>query len=217
MPTNPYFNSYTASNEQNLLEGMIIESIQMKGLDCVYITRDQENMDYLYNEDPTSLFTEQNYIEMYPASIDGFEGEINFGRYELEFNQSCTFIVSKKRFADTFADILKPREGDLIFMPITKAFLEIKFVNNESPFFIKGKQYVWEVKCELYKHSHEQFTVTDQETEDALAAMDIERFIEDDFEDFDGLTEDQFSDNTDLQVDADDLIISNPNNPFGVK
>lgn len=217
MATNPYFNNYKATNEQDLLEGMVIESIQMKGLDCVYIKRVQDNMDYLFNEDPSSYFVEENIIEMYPASVDGFEGDISFGRFEMEFNQSATFLVSKKRFTEMFPDFLRPFEGDIIFMPITNAFLEIKYVNAESPFFQKGRQYVWEIKVEMYRYSHEDFTVTDPEAQAALDIMELERFLEPDYEDFVTSTPDPVSDNSVLESDGQDYIVVDPSNPFGVR
>lgn len=217
MTVNQYFNNYKAVNEQNLYEGMIIESIQMKGLDVVYFERSQPNIDYLYREDPDSIFKESdNKIEMFPAFVDGFEGEISFGRHDIEFAQTATFIVSKKRFLEEFPTLKVPKEGDLIFMPITNAILEIKYVNPESPFFEKGKQYVWEVKAELFVYSHEEIDVNDQEAEDAMDDMELEEFFEGSYTDFDD-NGDKTAINSEIEDDAEDLIVNNPNNPFGVR
>lgn len=116
-----------------------------------------------------------------------------------------------------FPDFLRPFEGDIIFMPITNAFLEIKYVNAESPFFQKGRQYVWEIKVEMYRYSHEDFTVTDPEAQAALDIMELERFLEPDYEDFVTSTPDPVSDNSVLESDGQDYIVVDPSNPFGVR
>lgn len=217
MATNPYFNNYNARNEQNLIEGMVIESIKIKGLDVVYIQRIQDDIDYLFKEDPSNIFKEGCKIEMYPAFVSGFDGDGElFTNFGIQNIKTGTFLVSKKRFCQLFPDFIRPREGDILFMPITNAFLEIKYVNDESPFFEKGKQYVWELKVETATYSHEKYEIFDDKAADALSGMEIEAMLTPEGE-YTPSDDDPGADNVNIRNDADGKIIVNPNNPFGVK
>ena len=208
MATNSYFTHYTATNEQDLIESMIIESIQINGLDVAYIPRTQDNIDYLFNEDPTNVFNSFEHIEMYPAFVEGFDGQQLMTMFGDEFKKSGTFIVSRKRFKETYPDSIRPREGDLIFMPITNAVLEIKYVDHESPFFEKGKQYVFEVKTEAFEYSYEPIQTGDVDIDAILDEMNI-----DDPE----TTQEEYAQNDDIDTDVDNSIVFDPSNPFGVK
>jgi len=209
MTTSQYFNHYFATNEQNLIENMIIESIQMRGLDCAYISRTQENIDQLFGEDPTNVFDSSQLIEMYPASVEGFDGQDMMTMFGDEFKKSATFIVSKKRFKNLYPDFTRPREGDLIYMPVTKAIFEIKFSEDESPFFEKGKQFVYELKVEAFEYSYENINVQDDiELNEILSDMVI-----DDPE----IMQDEFGKNDEIEDMSDNSIVFDTNNPFGVR
>lgn len=208
MATNKYFNHYHAANEQNLIESMIIESIEVQGLDVAYIPRTQENISVLYNEDPQNVFNTFRVIEMYPASVEGFDGDQLMTVFGNEFKKSATFVVAKRRFEETFPDLKIPRAGDLIFMPITNTVFEIRFLNVESPFFEKGKQYVYELKVEAFEYSYEGFDIAHEGVDEILANMVIK--------DPDENTE-PFGKNDDIAEDSDESIVYDPANPFGIR
>ena len=210
MPTNPYFNHYYAQNEQNLIDGMVIESIQTQGLDIAYIPRVQADIDHLYKEDPTNTFQTSVKIEMYPAFVDGFDGEGEmFSRFGLDIKKTATFVVSRTRFGQEFPEFDRPREGDLLIMPITNAVLEIKNVNLESPFFEKGKQYVYEIKAETFEYGYEDIQTDDIELDEFLS----DNMIIDDLLD----PNKAGGDNTDIQTDGEANIVFDSSNPFGVR
>lgn len=208
MATNPHFNHYYAANEQSLIDSLIIESIQVQGLDVAYIQRTQTNIDFLYSEDPTNVFNTFETIEMWPASVEGFDGEQLMTIFGDEFKKSATFIVSKTRFKEVFPDMIRPKEGDLIFMPITNAVMEIKYVDLESPFFEKGKQYVYELKVEAFEYSYESIQTGDTEIDDILQNMKI-----DDTE----LSPEPYSKNDEIDDGTNNSIVFDPSNPFGVR
>ena len=145
---------------------------------------------------------------MWPASVEGFDGEQMMSIFGDEFKKSATFIVSRSRFKEVFPEFLRPREGDLIFMPITNAVLEIKFVEHESPFFEKGKQYVYELKLEAFEFSYEEIDTGDLELDSILDEMDIPN---------QDTTTEEYGDNTDIDTDSGDDINFVPSNPFGTR
>ena len=206
--TSPHFNHYRASNEQNLIEELVVESIYQRGLEVVYIPRTQDNLDYLYNEDTSSNFSRFKRLAMFPLFVDGFDGGEMMSIYGDEFNKSGIFVVSKLKFLEEFPEFIRPREGDLIFMPITNAVLEIKFVEHESPFFEKGKQYVYELRTEAFEYSYEEMETGDPETDAVLDEIKIDN------PEFDV---EVFGDNEDIQNDVQDDIEFDPNNPFGAR
>lgn len=209
MTVNQYFQHYTAQNEQNLINDLVVESIQASGLDVAYIPRTQADIDYLYNEDPTAVYNSHKKVEMYPVFVEGFDGEEMLIDTGLSLKKTATFVVSKTRFAEEFPEFVRPREGDLVFMPVTNAFLEIRFVDPESPFFEKGKQYVFELKTETFEFGYE-----DIETGDT----DIDSIISDEIDNFDPSVEPEpTGDNSDIDTDTQDDITFDPSNPFGVR
>lgn len=208
MPINPYHSHYTAVNEQTLTDQLIIEAIQMKGVLMKYISREHNNFDFLFGEDPTSSFTNAVDIEMYPAEVNGFGGDGELmAKFGLEVRDTATFIVNKTRFKEEFPLLIRPKEGDLLFMPYTNAILEIKFVNHESPFFQHGVQMVYELKVETYEFSHESVSTGD----DAIDKMfeDIVNFNPE-------IETEKFGDNVKIDERISPVTSFDASNPFGV-
>jgi hypothetical protein len=158
MARNPHFKEY--SGEQNVVEDLTIETIKAMGKDMVYIPRTLVNQDKLFGEDLISKFDDGYQLEMYIASIDGFEGEGDIlSKFGLEIRDRVELIVSRKRFEQTVGDyesITRPKEGDLIFFPLSKTLFEINFVEHENPFYQLGKLYTYRLSCEVFTYSQEE-------------------------------------------------------------
>ena len=90
MATNVFFNNYDYFNEQQLIDDLVIESIQIYGMDMVYIGRSIQERDNILNEDDLSIFNAAYELEMYVKSVDGFEGEGNFlSRFGLQIRDQA--------------------------------------------------------------------------------------------------------------------------------
>ena len=125
MPTSNYFQKFDHTNEQNLLQDLMVESIQIFGHDVSYLPRTQNAVDNIYGEDPTSSFESAYPIEMYIKNTDGFEGEGAFvGRFGLEIREQITFSVARRTWDGTRISV-RPLEGDLIWFPMTSKLFEI--------------------------------------------------------------------------------------------
>ena len=161
MATNKFFR-HQVKSEQNLVEDLTIESIRMYGHDVIYIPRTLVNRDFLFGEDTISNFQQGINVEMYIASIDGFEGEGDFAsKFGIQIKDTVDFVVSKKVFERVLSHdskVNRPREGDLIYLPLSKGLFEIKFVEHENPFYQLGKLYTYKLSCELFEYSEEDFT-----------------------------------------------------------
>jgi len=163
MATSVYFNNFSAAtiNEQRLMEDVIVESIKIMGHDVWYIPREGfDETDPIYGENPQSKFEKAYHIEMYLANVEGYEGDGDFfSKFGLEIRDTSNFVVSRKSFERYVPSSLciRPREGDLVFVPLLQKLFEIKFVEEELMFFSLGKRnpYIYELRCELFRYSQE--------------------------------------------------------------
>lgn len=159
MPTNFFFNNYQSSQEQSLLENLIIESIKIYGENMYYIPRKLNNYDEIYGADDQSSYDNAYMIEMYIKSIDGFTGDGSFmSKFGLEIRDRVVFSMAQRIFNEevaTFTNQLRPNEGDLIYFPLNKKCFQIKYVNKYEMFYQLGALQTWEVTCELFEYSGE--------------------------------------------------------------
>lgn len=173
MATNPYLQKEAQMVESEFIGSIIAESIQWGGMDFLYIPRSLNNVDRLYGEDTLSSFDAAIPIEMYLENVQGWDGEgALIARFGLEMRSSATLVLSRKRWLESVRDSLpntrdqklvnKPLEGDLIYEPVTKALLEIRFVDGEDPFFQTGVNFVWKLSVEKFQYNSEQFNTGDE-------------------------------------------------------
>lgn len=160
MATNPYINTTSVSSEQNLIEGVTIEVIQAMGQNCVYVPRKYLNIDKLFGEDPGTSFEKVYTIEMYISDYKGFQGTDIINQFGLEIKDKISLVMARKRFKQQVTDIdstiIRPREGDLIYFPLSKSLFEINFVEHENPFYPLGRLYSYFITAELFTYSYEK-------------------------------------------------------------
>jgi len=178
MATNRYFKQKVRS-EQNLFEDLVIESLQMFGQDVYYLPREIVNKDKIFLDDVPSRFSDAYKVEMYIENTEGFEGEGDlFTKFGIELRDQATFIVSRKRWVQLVGKRLevanfRPREGDLIYLPMSESMFEIRRVETETPFYQLKDLPTFRLQCELFEYSGEDFdtgvdTIQDVETENSF-------------------------------------------------
>lgn len=162
MATNAFFSNYDFRNTSELIDDLVIEAIQIYGVDTYYVTKALTTLDDIQNEDSLAIFNAAYHIDMYVKSVDGFQGEGDFlSKFGLQIRDQVTFTVAMRtfeRFVTTANTLLvRPREGDLVYMPMNKKFFKVTFVEHESVFYQTGTLQVYDLKCELYEYSNERF------------------------------------------------------------
>ena len=129
-------------------------------------TRDQ--VDYLFGEDTLKEYRTAHPIEMYLENVTGMEGEQDFiSKFGLEIRDEATFLVSRLRFRYAVNGYTRPREGDLIYIPLFNSFFEITNVERDSDqamFYTLGRGrggnvYVYALKMKQFVFS-EEYIVT---------------------------------------------------------
>jgi hypothetical protein len=165
MATNLYFTQGRTS-EQELYEDLIIESMKIYGQDVYYMPREIVNKDTIFQDDNVSRFDDAYKIEMYIENTEGFDGEGDlFSKFGVEIRDAATFIVSRRRFGNTIAQyestadkpFYRPREGDLISLPLSNSIFEITKVEDESPFYQIKDLPVFKIRAELFEYNDEDF------------------------------------------------------------
>ena len=147
MATNFYFNNFPANqitSEQLLVEDLVIEALKIYGMDVYYLPRTtRDEVDYLFGEDTLKEYRTAHPIEMYLENTTAMDGEGDFiSKFGLEIRDEVTMLVSRLRFRYTVNGYTRPREGDLIYVPMMTSFFEITNVeseNNQAMFYTLGR------------------------------------------------------------------------------
>lgn len=180
MPVNPYFSQHLRS-EQELYDNLVKEAIQMYGQDLYYLPREIVNRDTLLDQATHARFNSAYLIEMYIETVQGFEGTGDlYSKFGFEIRDQVRFSVSRRRWEkfignfDTNNTIYRPREGDLLYLPLSNSFFEIKFVEDEVPFYQPSKLASYQLICESFEFNDEEFN-TGIENIDSLERYTAQR------------------------------------------
>lgn len=219
MATNSYFRNYDNVYEQNLIDDLVIESIQIYGIDVIYIARSQtlQGEDRLLNEDDMPMYDEVYFFETYVKNVDGFEGEGDFlSKFGLQIRDQVTFTTAIRTFerhvTKDAQSRVRPYEGDLIWFPLNEKIYEIKHVEHESVFYQTGALQVYDMRCELIEYSGQRFATGRPEIDQYFADIDTTSA------NVTTLTQlantDPIADNIFFEKEADDILDFSEIDPF---
>jgi hypothetical protein len=178
MPTNFYFQSGNTSgttNEQRLVEDLVIESLKIYGHDVYYLPRQTGNLDGILGEDALQYFDQAYPLEMYLENVQGFEGEGElFTKFGFEFRSSATFVVAKRRWEEGVAQNATVQ----LYFSKTKTFFVIKYVDFLNPFYQLGKIYTYKLQCDVFEFSSETINTGITEIDEITdkSSQDLYRF-----------------------------------------
>ena len=219
MATSVFFRNYDNIYEQNLIDDLVIESIQIYGVDLIYITASlpEGTTDEILNENDLRLYDTTYDFEAYVKNVEGFEGEGDFlSKFGLQIRDSATFSVAIRTFERFVTkenqNLTRPKEGDLIYFPLNEKMFVITHVEHESVFYQTGALQVYDLKCELFEYSGERFQT---------GRDNIDEFYANAEENFDSATTlekledlDTTADNLEFETVADDIIDFSEIDPF---
>ena len=161
MARNIYFSDKVRS-EQQLYENIVIESLKIYGQDVYYLPRTLVAEDRVLGEDIPSTFDTSYKIEMYIENTEGFDGEGDlFTKFGVEIRDEATFVVSRRRWNNSVSTVNnqisgeRPREGDLIYLPLSNSLFEIQHVEHEQPFYQLGNLPTFKLRANLFEYTGE--------------------------------------------------------------
>ena len=165
MALNPHF-LQGSQGEQRLVQDLVNEHLKIYGIEVRYIPRKFVRQQTIIREVQSSTFDDNFLLEAYVNTFDGYGGQGDImTKFGVSLRDELTVTVSKERFEDFISPFLasdddytvssRPREGDIIFFPLGQRLFEVKFVEHEQPFYQLGKNYVYQLKCELFEYEDE--------------------------------------------------------------
>ena len=186
MALNPFFLQGSQS-EQRLIQSLINEQLQIYGVEVIYLPRAILSKDEILTEVQSSAFNDNYAIEAYINTYEGYSGAGDImTKFGMSLKDELTVTISKERFEDFISSFLadlpasqrevatRPCEGDLIFFPLGQRIFEIKFVEHEQPFYQLGKNYVYQLKCELFELEDELSNISGDAVENLTQDIDDE-------------------------------------------
>jgi len=184
-------------NEQFLIQDLINEQLKIYGIEVYYLPRKIFKTDNIIREVQSSKFEDSFLIEVYLDNYEGYSpGSDIMSKFGLTLKNEINLIMSKERYEEfiapflegistgildldginpeTFSLLTRPKEGDLIYFPLGERLFEIKRVESEKPFYQLGRNYVYELSCELYEFENE---LIDTSIEEVDGTVDAEGYI----------------------------------------
>lgn len=189
--TNPFFSSTTGySGEQQLIDDLTREQIAIYGIDISYLPRKMVNLDKLLHESSISAFEVALNIPMYVKTFDGYDNGMELlSKFGVRSSDQITLQMSRSQFETYYTPFLedyyennggldpldgttaaRPKEGDLIYFPFDDSIFEIMYVAVDTPFFQLGKGYIYEIQCERFEYSGENFSTGIPNIDDTVEA-----------------------------------------------
>jgi len=178
MTLNPFFLQGSAS-EQRLVQNLINEQLRMYGVEIYYMPRKFIGTKTIMKENVLAKFDDNYVIEAYIQNYEGFQGSGDLmTKFGIRTSDELTLVISRERYEDFVSYfysnspgdevklISRPKEGDLIYFPLSDNLFEIKFVESENPFYQLGKLYMYELKCELFEYEDEIIDTGVEEIDD---------------------------------------------------
>jgi len=220
MATNVFFNNYSRVSEQELIDDLVIESIRQYGVDVIYMSRAIKGRDKIFNEDDFPEYNETFEFEVYVKNNEGFEGEGDFlSKFGLQIRDQLTLTVANRTFerhvTREVVELLRPREGDLIYFPLNEKIFEIKFVEHESVFYQMGKTQVFDMTCELIEYSNQRFNTGRAEIDNYLADYNTDIIVDANNATLTALAAtDDNAGNLNFELEADGIIDFSEVDPF---
>ena len=190
MALNPFF-LQGSKTEQFLLQDVINEQLKIYGIDVYYLPRKIFKTDNIIREVQSSKFDDSFILEAYLNNYEGYNPNSDLmTKFGLRLTNEVSLTISRERFEEfitpflegitsgikeglitdyTFEDLVnRPKEGDLIYFPLGERLFEIKRVESEKPFYQLGKNYVYELSCELYEYENELIDTSIEEVDNTV-------------------------------------------------
>ena len=181
---NPFFQQGSLT-EQGLIQDLINEQLRMYGVEIHYLPRKYVTEKTVIKEVIESAFDNAYPIEAYVENYEGYgDNTTILSKFGIQATNEVTLIISRERWELYIQPLIKnqsniklssrPKEGDLIYFPLGDRLFEIKFVEHEKPFYQLQKNYVYVLKCELFRYEDEIIDTQVDEIDDLLAPDDID-------------------------------------------
>ena len=186
---NPFFQQ-GSRGEQSLVQDLINEQLRMYGVEVHYLPRKYITENSVIREVIQSSFDDAYPIEAYVQNFEGYsDNSVLLSKFGIQQTQEVTLVISKERWENYIQPLSKekaniklssrPKEGDLVYFPLGDRLYEVKFVEHEKPFYQLQKNYVYELRCELFRYEDEVIDTDIEEIDDNLVGNELDGLTSD--------------------------------------
>jgi len=177
MALNPFF-LQGSKGEQRLLQDLANETIQIHGIEFIYMPRIFVNTKTVLREVTTSKFDKSFPLEGYIQSYEGFDSGYNLlTKFGVRSTASMDVLISQERYQEYITPLLegvtglskdptRPLEGDLIYFPLRDILFEIKYVDDVHEFYQLQKNYTYKLTLEPFEYGEEEINTGLNEVDD---------------------------------------------------
>lgn len=145
-----------------MLEDLIVQGIEIKGVDLYYIPRNILSYNPILDESVLEKYDDAFKIVGWfeNGEFDG-EGDI-LSKFGLEIRENTKLTLAKRHWNKIKSENPssvpdEPNEGDLIYFPDFEAMFEITFNENRKPFFQHNRNYIFDLSLDSFEYNHEEF------------------------------------------------------------
>ena len=162
----------------------------MYGVEVHYLPRKYITENSVIREVIQSSFDDAYPIEAYVQNFEGYsDNSVLLSKFGIQQTQEVTLVISKERWENYIQPLSKekaniklssrPKEGDLVYFPLGDRLYEVKFVEHEKPFYQLQKNYVYELRCELFRYEDEVIDTDIEEIDDNLVGNELDGLTSD--------------------------------------
>jgi hypothetical protein len=171
---NPYFSfndeNYDTSSEVQLVKELQQEQIRTHGYNLTYIVRTNNTLDDIYGESIGSTFKHSFRLEALAETPDLMLGRDAIMGYGYSMTDTVTITASLDRVREEIAKLgvretNVPAVGDLIAFDIPGNIMEIKYIEDKAPAYLKGTWTVYTFYCQVFNVGQETFDTGDAEVD----------------------------------------------------
>ena len=120
-------------------------------------------------DDVKKYFKEIEGYEFRPLRADGTKKSLDDALKEIagiQIRDTANFVVSRRRFNWEVGSVenggdpnkfYRPREGDVIHLPLSNSTFQIMKVEDETPFYQLKNLPTFRLSCELFEYADENF------------------------------------------------------------
>lgn len=182
MATHPLFRTFNSAsiNMQRILEDHIVQLIKIHGIDVYYVPKDSEIVGDLLGDDRDAALNRAFPIEGYLSRFDAYSGPNELvSKFGFSVQSGTVLVVSARSFKQFVNVFPRPREGDLIYIPVLERLFEITKSDPDVNFHQIGRKasepYYWELSLETFRYSQENIAtgISDIDIIDVLNSQTI--------------------------------------------
>jgi len=173
------YNQYQSNVEYTTKKNMIDDMIAQKGFDVFYLPKTTPDIDKLFGEDPTQIYSSGIQLTVYGDVKNWSSGEELFGKFGFISDWSNIIQITVGKWQSR-TSTTEPTIDSLFYIPNFGKWFQVSSENTREPFYFAGQPLVYNIPISEYKFSHEVISTGVDDIDDNVP--NSEQYINDENE-----------------------------------